>query len=529
MRMEWRRYAPEGETVDRIYEWVQETCDSLGTDSREKQRLRLTVEEVLLRILDHSEGVSGIEAGIGSRFGKRLLLLRYDGAPFDPTVHEGDDWSERILDSLGLSPAWSCRGQTNLVSFTLAERVRHSATFGILLAVAVAAILGFSGRLLPEAFRTGLDTILLTPLTNGFLGLLNTFAGLMIAFAICSGILGMGDPATLRKTGKRFLTQIVLLCAASSVLAFVLGIPALGARLSVSAQSQFSQAEKIIETLFAILPSDPVSPFLNRNTMQIIVIAMFIGVGLLALGERADPLRELVDRGTQLFSQLMVAVCRLIPVFVSAALLRQLWSDSGTAYLSVWKPLALTAGLIALFVLLMLLLTAWQIRCPVSLLFRKILPPFLVAFTTASSIAAFQRCMETGKEKLGIERSFLHFAYPIGSVMYMPAAAIFFTVLSVHFAGEYGLAVTLPWLVTAVITISLLAIAVPPLPGSGFMIFSTLFAQLGIPPDALVLATLMYVPLDYAIAGGDIAALLLELTREAGQLKILDRTTLLKP
>ncbi len=61
------------------------------------------------------------------------------------------------------------------------------------------------------------------------------------------------------------------------------------------------------------------------------------------------------------------------------------------------------------------------------------------------------------------------------------------------------------------------------------MIFSTLFAQLGIPPDALVLATLMYVPLDYAIAGGDIAALLLELTREAGQLKILDRTTLLKP
>ena len=255
---------------------------------------------------------------------------------------------------------------------------------------------------------------------------------------------------------------------------------------------------------------------------------MFIGVGLLVIGERAGPLRDIVNSGTQLFSQLMIIICSLIPLYVFTALLRQLWFDDGTEYLSVWKPVALVAGLIALFVLLMLLLTACQTRCPVLLLFRKILPPFLVAFTTASSIAAFQRSIETGTEKLGVDRSFLHFAYPIGSVMYMPAAAIFFSVLSIHFAKEYGLAVNLPWLITAAVTVSLLAIAVPPLPGSGFMIFSTLFAQLGIPPEALVLATLMYVPLDYAIAGGDIAALLLELTREAGQLKRLNRTTLLK-
>ena len=110
--------------------------------------------------------------------------------------------------------------------------------------------------------------------------------------------------------------------------------------------------------------------------------------------------------------------------------------------------------------------------------------------------------------------------------MYMPAAAIFLSVFTVFFADEYGIGINISWLITAVIIVSLLSIAVPPLPGSGLMIFSTLFAQLGIPADALVLATLMYIPLDYAIAGGDIAALLSELTREAELMGILDREKL---
>ena len=153
------------------------------------------------------------------------------------------------------------------------------------------------------------------------------------------------------------------------------------------------------------------------------------------------------------------------------------------------------------------------------------MPAFMAAFTTASSIAAFGHSMEAG-DQLGVDKSFMRFAYPIGSVMFMPAAAIFLSVFTIFFAEEYGIVINIPWLVTAVITVSLLSIAVPPLPGSGLMIFSTLFAQLGIPADALLLAALMYVPLDYAIAGGDIAALLSELTRQAERAGILNREEL---
>lgn len=526
MSMKWRQYALTGETIDRISEWVQEECARLGTEKQEKQRIRLTIEEILIRIREHSEGEIPLEAGIGSRFGNRQFCLRYAGPSFDPTDYDKDDWSSRILSDLGISPAWSFRGNTNLVSFPLAKRRRHGTTFGIAIAVAAAILLGFLGRLLPETVRSGLDSILLMPVTNGFLGLLNTFAGLMIAFAICSGILGMGDPVTLRKTGKGFLLQIVLLSTAASAFALVLSAPALGLWISGGEQSQFALAGTISEMLFAILPYDSVTPFLTPNTMQIIVIAMFIGVALLAIGDQAMPLRDVVNSGTQLFTKIMMAICRLIPLYVFTALLRQLWSGSIMDFLSVWKPVALGTGLSALFLLLMLLLTAWQTHCPVSLLFRKIFPPFLVALTTASSMAAFQSSMEAGRKKLGVDPAFLQFAYPIGSVMYMPSAAICLTVIAVHCAKEYGITVDLSWFITAVVITSLLAIAVPPLPGSGFMIFSTLLVQLGIPAEAMLLVTLFYVVVDYVISGVDVGALLLELTREARQLKMLDQETL---
>ena len=50
------------------------------------------------------------------------------------------------------------------------------------------------------------------------------------------------------------------------------------------------------------------------------------------------------------------------------------------------------------------------------------------------------------------------------------------------------------------------------------MIFSTMYAQPGIPAEALLLTTLMYVVADYFVAGGDIAALVIVQSSEAGDL-----------
>ena len=136
-------------------------------------------------------------------------------------------------------------------------------------------------------------------------------------------------------------------------------------------------------------------------------------------------------------------------------------------------PCLLYIVLFALFLLISLIMASRRLHTPARRLAKLVAPPSLVAFTTASSIAAFQSSMETGKEKLGIDPSFLQFAYPIGNVIFMPGAAICLTVFSVYFAIEYGVAVNASWLIVCIFISTLLAIALPPLPGSGLMIFST--------------------------------------------------------
>lgn len=120
--MEWRRYDRNGESVDRISEWVQEVCSSCGVNSRETQRIRLTVEDTLIRIFEHCATAPQVEVGIGSRLGRRLFCLRYEGAPYDPNDRDGDDWSDRILEYLGISHSWSYRGRTNRLPIVIAER-----------------------------------------------------------------------------------------------------------------------------------------------------------------------------------------------------------------------------------------------------------------------------------------------------------------------------------------------------------------------------------------------------------------------
>ena len=523
--MDWRQYELKNETIDEISKWLQDTCDQIGVEKREKHRVRLAIEDLLAKIGQHSETTVSVQAGIGKQYGKWIFSLQYGGEAFDPAGYDDDDWSERIKQNLGVTPVWSYRRNRNTITYTIKERARHGMTLYILIAVVLAIDLGILGRTIPGDIRTGIDTVLLKPLSDAFMGIMNTFAGLMIAFAICSGILGMGNPSTLQRIGKKFLGQIILLSILSSIFAYILTIPVVGVAVSDSRGATLSEVATLSEMLFAILPSDPASPFLNKNTMQIIVISLLLGIGMLLIGEQGNNLRNLIEEGTKLFSQLMEMICRMIPLYVFTALLRQIWNDDITAYLQAWKPVALSACLVVVFIVLMILFTAWRVRCPVPLLFRKIMPAFLAAFSTASSIAAFGPSMESG-EKLGIDKSFMRFAYPIGSVMFMPAAAIFLSVFTVFFADEYGIGINISWLITAVIIVSLLSIAVPPLPGAGLMIFSTLFAQLGIPAEALVLATLMYIPLDYIVAGGDIASLLAELTREADQMGILDREKL---
>ena len=528
MSVEWKEYELNANAVDEISGSISEFLTDEAVERLNVLRIRLVMEELLLRVMDMHTEPFRVRFGLGKQFGKPLVSLKYGGDAFDPTAAGSENWNDRILVSAGLSPSWTYRRNVNTLSLRLTESDGYGKLFFILIAAVAAAILGAAGHFLPQALKAGIDEVLLSPLMSGFLGLLNTFAGVMIAFTICSGVLGVGDSAALGKIGKGLLLRLFVISLIVS--AFALGFAAvfLDLNFTTAGSGGSSQLGQISKMIFGILPSDPVSPFLHCNTMQIIVIALFAGVALLTLGERGQQLRTFVEEGAELTQLITSSVCRLVPLFVFTALLKQIWSGSAARLLTLWKPLLLiiSAGLIV--TALLFLFTGLQLRCPPLLLLKKLLPPFLVAFTTASSMSAFSTGMETCEKKCGAERSFLEFALPVGSVIYKPVSLCMLSVLSCSLAEIFGVEVDPAWFIMAWLAAALLSIAVPPIPGAALTIYSILFTQLNIPADALLLAAALDVVTDFFDTGFNVLLLNLEMVREAAILHRIDRDKLVR-
>lgn len=67
----------------------------------------------------------------------------------------------------------------------------------------------------------------------------------------------------------------------------------------------------------------------------------------------------------------------------------------------------------------------------------------------------------------------------------------------------------------------------PPLPGADILCYSVLFSSLGIPNEAIVLATVVSIAADNFCTGSNVTLLIFQMTCDAKRLGNLDRDILL--
>ena len=527
MSIHYIEYTLSEASVDMVSNDVQDYLNKQHMEGRSVQRVRLTVEELLLNLLAHCGRGLKLSVGLGKQFGRYMLRLRYEAEPFDPSKGSDDPLADEMMRSLGLFPAWTCRGRLNTVSLVLANRPKRGTLFYILLAAMTAVILGALGNVIPENVRLIVNDAVLSPLASSFLGLLNTFAGLMIFLTICSGILGIGDSATLGRMGTSVVARFIVLLFAISAMSAIVVLPFVSLNTSSVGQERTSAFGQISRMFFDILPSNMIDPFRTGNTFQIIVIAAFTGCALLAIGERGSRVRGLIGEASILFQQIVSSVCALVPLFVFGMLLQLIWSGQVYVLSFAFKQIILIV-----FFDIALTMTAWiisslRLKCPPILLLKKVLPVFLVAFTSASSVSAFQIGMETCERELGVDRHLTSFIYPLGSVIFMPTSVVYFTVLVCTFAETYQIPVNASWLIMAVMMSALIAIAMPPVPGADILCHSVLFSGLGIPAEAFILATAASIAIDHLDTGTNVMVMIFQIVCEAKRLDKLDRGILL--
>ena len=518
------RYDLTGPGIDEAGEAAYEFLTAAKVERKDALRVRLALEEALLRYRD--EGTAGeFTLRCRWRFRAPRVELSLTGPSLDPLAEQDGPDSGALtgmMAQMGLAPLWHYKDGTNRVLFT-PKRKKRSLMVSLAIALVLAAVLGYLCRLLPEAVRLVLTDKLVTPVFNTFMGLLTAISGPMIFLSVTWGICCMGDVASFGRIGKRMITKLILFTVVLGVIAGAAVVPFFP--MAAGGGQTFDPSE-LMDMVLDIVPANFFTPFTEGNPLQIIFVAVLIGIALLLLGEKVSVAATFVEQSNYVVQLIMEAISSLVPVFVFGSVFKMFLGDGFRLLAQSYKliPVIVLGTAVMMACSLALVCVRWKVG-PVTVL-KKTMPTFLIGLSTASSVAAFPTNQECCEKQLGIHEKLSRFGIPLGQVIYMPGAVVLFLVASMSMAEIYGVAITPAWLLTALFICVMLAIACPPVPGSALTCYTLLFTQLGIPMEAVAVMTALNVILEFIATSSDLFCLQMALTDLGGSLDMLDMDTL---
>lgn len=513
--------------IDECSDRVRSFLNECRLPKRDVLRYAMTVEEILLKTTDTAAGEIPLRLITGIRFFRPFVAVELDGKSLNVYADREQEQGVLgggILKNLGLSPEYSYTGETNRYNFRV-KRKSLSPIVTLMIALAAALLLGAMGYLFSDGTRTMLVDSVLQPLNDAFLDILGCIAGPMIFLSVAWGIYGIGDAATLKRIGKKLIMSYVGTIFVMVVIIGWLCLPVFSLNFS-GGNGGGGELSAVFAMLLGIIPKDIFSPFVNGNTLQIIFLAVAIGIAMLFLGQKTDFVAKIVEQINYIVQFLIEAISKMVPYFIFIVILKMIWGDTGSVLAGIGKLFAVFTCAVIIMIALIVGYTALKNKVTPSVLIKKGLPTLIIALTTASSAAAFGTNMNACHRDYGIDGKISSFGIPLGMVTSKPTTAVNYMIVSLFFAELYGINVSVSWIVVMMITVCILAIATPPIPGGAMTSYTVLLAQLGIPVEALAVALACDAIFDFIDTGSDQFILPFILLNQAGKMGMVDRNVL---
>lgn len=382
-------------------------------------------------------------------------------------------------------------------------------------------------RFLPDTVTSVLCGGLFTPVFNKLISIFSAAASPLIFMAILLSIQSMGDVQAFGRIGKKFLSAMGIAYLLAAVVTAAINIPFYPFTSDVSkGENGFSA---IVKMVLDIIPDNLFAPFSEGNDMQIVVIAIALGVVILMVREKIPDTVRLLEQVNEIVQQLMLLICKLLPVIIYLSLTTMIADDSISQMGSLYKPMVLFfAGSVVLTGLIFiraLIIT----KAKPGVILRKHFDTFLINITTSSAVTSYPTSSECCKKRFGVDEKLVDFALPFGMVAYMPNGSMYLAVVTIYLANMFGVAMTPMWLFTLLLVTFVIAVAAPPIPGSAFVVISILLTSMSVPLEALPVAVILNTICGYFLPALNIFCLQMETLISAEKLHMLDKDVLNDP
>ena len=347
----------------------------------------------------------------------------------------------------------------------------------ILIGVAIGLIIGFVS---PEAAD------FISPLGDIFMRMLKMLIVPLVFFSITSGVCKMGDVKQLRTVGMRYILWIVVSAVIASIFGILGGLitqPGKGVTdLLTGVEATEAQEYSFIDNVISWFPTNIVESMLNANMLQIIVFCLFLGIALLALGEKAKTIIKVIEEGSETMLKITEYVIDFSPLGILSLVATMVSTISGEMMKSV---IVFIAADWVICIIILLVVYPLIIRLLTKLsgygFLRKIAPAIIVAASTSSSAATLPVSIKLSDEKLGIPENIYGFTLPLGNTMGMTGFAVFIGLCCVFASNLYGFSITLGSTLQFVFFGLILSIGAAGVKGAGVVMSGVLLEALGMP------------------------------------------------
>ena len=355
----------------------------------------------------------------------------------------------------------------------------------------------------------------IAPFGTIFINLLKLIAIPLVISSLVTGVASLSDLKKLSRIGGKTIAIYVTTTAVAVTIGLVV-VNTLrpGDRVPLEMQQQLQEtyeqdvgkreaaAEGVkdrgpLQPIVDMVPSNFFgSASNNRNMLQVVFVAIFIGVGLIQVPkEKADAVLAVFDGFNHVIIRMVDVIMLMAPLGVFSLIANTITTVAQDNISQVVELLgalgfyciAVISGLFIHMVVTYTSVLRIFSSMPLGTFYKGVAPAQLVAFSTSSSGATLPVTMERCEEKLGVSEEVSSFVLPLGATINMDGTALYQAVAAVFIAQTLGMELGIASQLTIVLTAVLASIGTAAVPGAGVIMLVIILEAIGVPSAGIAL------------------------------------------
>ncbi len=367
---------------------------------------------------------------------------------------------------------------------------RNRLTIYIIAGLVLGIVAGYVANITladPKSFAEYMGLI-----TTLFLRLIKMIIAPLVFSTLVVGIAKMGDAKEVGRVGVKALGWFVI----ASLISLSLGLilvnlfkPGVGMEkfLDPTAVNDLAKSSLSLKDFVThLVPSSIVDGMAKNEILQIVVFSIFFGTAAAAVGQRANPMIEAIDGVAHVMLKVTGYVMNFAPVAVFAAV-TAIIAKSGMQVLSTYGIFMGEFYFAIVMLWVVLTLAGFIFLGPrVFSLLRILREPTILAFSTASSEAAFPKTLE-GLERFGVKNRIAAFVLPVGYSFNLDGSMMYCTFATIFIAQAYGIEMSLGTQMTMMLVLMLTSKGMAGVPRASLVVIAATLDQFAIPAAGMVL------------------------------------------